>query len=221
MFALALHRRAHVVIVGFVVDVEVLLALRGIVRTGREHADDLRLLDGEIERLADHVRIAAEDPPPVRVGEHGDRRRALRVIRLHQHPSILRMRAEHLEEVRRHQSAGGAMRLAAAEHVEGPVAELNELIDRLRLAAIIGDLREREARVLDAGGGLHLPQVHDAIGVRIRQRPQQHAVDDAEDRGVRADAEPQRQDESDRKPGQLRQVADSNAKVVEHGRHPS
>jgi hypothetical protein len=44
------------------------------------------------------------------------------------------------------------MRLAAAEHVEGPVAELDELIERLRLRAIVGNLREREARVVDAGG---------------------------------------------------------------------
>ena len=53
----------------------------------------------------------------------------LRFVGLHQHAAELRMRAEHLEEVRRDQPAGGAMRLAAAEHVERPVAELDELID--------------------------------------------------------------------------------------------
>ena len=84
MFALPLHRRAHVVIVGFVVDVEVLLALRRIVRAWREHADDLRLLDREIERLADDTRIAAEYALPVGVGEDHHRRRALRLIGLYQ-----------------------------------------------------------------------------------------------------------------------------------------
>ena len=53
----------------------------------------------------------------------------LAFVRDDEHAAQLRLRAKHLEEVRRHQSAGGAMRLAAAEHVEGPVAELDELID--------------------------------------------------------------------------------------------
>ena len=43
-----------------------------------------------------------------------------------------------------------------------------------------------------------LTQMHDAIGLGIRQRPQQHAVNDAENGGVRADAQSERQDESQR-----------------------
>ena len=34
-----------------------------------------------------------------------------------------------------------------------------------------------------------LTHPHDRVGIRIRERPQQHAVDDAEHRGVGADAE--------------------------------
>ena len=107
----------------------------------------------------------------------------------------MRPGAEQLEEVRRDQSARRAMRLAAAEDVEGPVAELDELVDGLRLRAVVGDLDEREAGVLDARRHLRLPQVHDAVGLGVGQRPQQHAVDDAEDRGVGADAEAERQDD--------------------------
>ena len=131
MRAAVLHRRAHVVVVGRVVDVEVLLPLGRIMRAWCEHADDLRLLDRQIQRLSDDVRIRSEDALPVRVGEHGHRRRALVLVREHEHAAQLRLRAQHREEVRRHQSAGGAMRLAAAEHVEGPVAEFDELIDGL------------------------------------------------------------------------------------------
>ena len=40
-----------------------------------------------------------------------------------------------------------------------------------------------------AGVPERLPDVHDGLGIRIRQRPQQHAVDDAEHRRVGADAQ--------------------------------
>ena len=49
------------------------------------------------------------------------------------------------------ETAGGAVRLTAAQNVERPVAELDELIDGLRLRPIVGDFGEREVRVLDAG----------------------------------------------------------------------
>ena len=216
MGALVLHRRAHVVIVGGVVDVEVLRALRRVVRAGLQHADDLRLLHGQIERLADDGGIGAEDALPVRVGEDRDRRRRFRFVGGHEHPSEERLRAEHREEIRRDQTAGRAMRLAAPEHVERPVAEFDELIDRLRLRSIVGDLRKRERRILDAGGDLRLPQVHDAVGFGIRQRAQEHAVDDAEDRGVRADAEAERQHERDGEPGDTGQIPERDADVVDH-----
>jgi hypothetical protein len=40
----------------------------------------------------------------------------------------------------------------------------------------------------------------------IRQRPQQHAVDDGEDSGVGADAEGERQHGDDREPGWRRSM---------------
>jgi hypothetical protein len=122
------------VVVGGVVGVEVLHALlRRVVRPRFQHADDLRLLHRQIERLADGRRIGSEDALPVGVGEHDDRRRPLGFVRRDEHPSDERLRAENREEVRRDQTARGAVRVAAPENVERPVAEFDELIDRLRL----------------------------------------------------------------------------------------
>ena len=45
------------------------------------------------------------------------------------------------------------------------------------------------AHVLAAGSVHRLPQVDQAVAVAVRQRLEQHAADDAEDRGVGADAE--------------------------------
>jgi hypothetical protein len=43
------------------------------------------------------------------------------------------------------------LRLADADDVELPVAVFDELVDRLRLRAIVADFDERERGVLDAG----------------------------------------------------------------------
>ena len=43
-----------------------------------------------------------------------------------------------------------------------------------------------------------VPEAHDAIGIRERQRPQHHGVDDGEDRGVDADAEAENDDAGER-----------------------
>ena len=127
-----------------------------------------------------------------------------------------RLRAEHREEVRRHQPADGAVRLAAPEHAEREVAELDELVDRLRPSAIVGHLGKRERRIVDPGGDLRLSQGHDAVGFGIRKRAQEHAVDDAENRGVRADAESEREHERDGKSRHAGQIPERDADVVDH-----
>ena len=217
MRPLVLHRRAHVVIVGRVVRVEVLRALRRVMRAGLEDADDLRLLDRQVQRLSEHRGIRSEHALPVRVSEDDDGRRAFGFVGRHQHPSEQRLRAEHRQKIGGDEAAGRAMRLAAPQDVERPVAELDELIDRLRGGSKLGHLRKRERRILDARVHLRLAQVHDAVGFRIRQRTQQHAVDDAEDRRVRADAEAERQDERQREPRDADQVSQRDAKIVDHG----
>ena len=51
---------------------------------------------------------------------------------------------------------------------------------------------ERHRIILSRPG--RFVQDHDPVGIRIRQRPEQNGVDDAEDGGVRADPERKRQD---------------------------
>ena len=48
----------------------------------------------------------------------------------------------------------------------------------------------------------------------VRQRPQEHAVDDAEDRGVGADAERHRQDDGGRKAAVPGQAPEGGAQVL-------
>ena len=55
---------------------------------------------------------------------------------------------------------------------------------------------------------------HEAVGIRIGKRPQQHAVDDAEDRAIGADAERQRQHHHYCEAGILAQHAPRVAQVA-------
>jgi len=101
------------------------------------------------------------------------------------------------------------MRLAAPEHVECPVAEFDELVDRPRDRPVVGHFGKRKRRILNARGDLRLAQVHDAVGFRIWQRTQEHTIDDAEDRRVRADPETERQHEREREPRNTGEVSQS------------
>src|SRR5262249_3490939 len=108
------------------------------------------------------------------------------------------------------------MRFAAPEDVECPVAEFDELIDRLRLRSVVGHFGKRERRIRAAGGRLRLPQVHDAVGFGIRQRAQEYAVDDAENRRVRADAEAERQHEGESEARHAGDISDRDTEFVDH-----
>ena len=50
--------------------------------------------------------------------------------------------------------------------------------------------------------------------LRIRQRPQQDRVDDTKDRGVRSNAECQREDRDDAEAGRFAQLAKGEADVI-------
>jgi hypothetical protein len=55
------------------------------------------------------------------------------------------------------------------------------------------------------------------FGVRYRQRPEQQRIHQREDGDVGAEAQRERQNDDERKPGLLTQATDGEAKVVGHG----
>jgi hypothetical protein len=53
----------------------------------------------------------------------------------------------------------------------------------------------------------------EAVGLGIRERPQQHAIDHGVNRGVGADAQPERQNGSERESGILQEDANGVSEV--------
>src|SRR5262249_39908045 len=74
----------------------------------------------------------------------------------------------------------------------------------------------RRTGVLQANAGRGLIEHDQLIGLRKRQRLEQYAFDDAEDRRVRTDADRQGEDRDRREPRQLKQSADDVSET-----HPS
>ena len=67
---------------------------------------------------------------------------------------------------------------------------------------------------LRSRGSVVLPDDREPIGIAVRQRLQQQRVDDAEDRGVRADAERQRGDGDEAEARRAQQQPRAVAKVL-------
>ena len=82
----------------------------------------------------------------------------------------------------------------------------------------IVDLRHREGRVRRAEPRRALPDVDQPVFVAIDQRAQQHAADDAEDRGVGADAERERDHDGGGEALGAPQRAQGDAHVAAEGR---
>ncbi len=109
-----------------------------------------------------------------------------------------RLHAEHREELPRHDGAGNHRRLGADADRRGAGRHLGHRDEAARALLPVLEVGLRH-RAVAAAGVVDLQQPHDPIRIWIRQRPQQHAVDDAEDGGRGADAERQRHDRDDRK----------------------
>ena len=103
-----------------------------------------------------------------------------------------RLDAEDLEKVGRDVRDRRARRLRRPRNGRDVVAVLRDRLEAAALIAKVVEVRVREARRPALRGDLE--DGHDPVRIGVRQRPQQHAVHDAEDRRGRADAEGEGQD---------------------------
>ena len=100
-----------------------------------------------------------------------------------------RRRPEHGPQRRRRQHRADLRRLAAAGERGGPLRVRAGLRQQARRRAVVEILRVRHRELRDARVGHRRPHLHQAVGLRQRERSQQHVADDARDRGGRADPE--------------------------------
>src|SRR5262245_11022985 len=150
------------------------------------------ILAVQLDGSAHEVRISPVTPPPQRVTDDDHFVRARRLFFRSESPAERRRDSEEIKEIHRDTSAAYSLRFAIPGQI--PSARLQG-----------GDCRKRSVRptplqvILDASGNAQAPlRYADLDGVYpfrfgIWKRLQQSGVDDAEHRGVGADAQRQRE----------------------------
>ena len=126
-----------------------------------------------------------------------------------------RLNAEDLEKVGRDARNLGPRGLRRPRNRRDAVAVLRDRLEAAALVAEIHEVRVREPRPPALRGDLE--DGHDPARVGVGQRPQQHAVDDAEDRRGHPDAEGQREHRDGSEARVLAELPKGVAAIGEHG----
>ncbi len=161
----------------------------------RPHYADNRVWHAaERDRLADDRPIAAESPTPQSVTQNRDLLVADLVFIFCE--AADRRHAQHGQHASGNTSAQQALWLGApADQIEiRDRAHRGDVFEHVVARFIVVDVRHRDVAARQSPARRRRPDVHEPIRIAVRQRPQQHAVHDAEHRRGRADAERDRQD---------------------------
>ena len=161
----------------------------------------------QLDRAADHIRIAAESPLPQPVAQHHLARRQvgigvrelLRIDRdrviLSKGPTVEWSDAEHLEQVPRRVAVRDALGLAGAGQRAGDGHRPGEALEPRGLGLVVPKIGSRYERALDIGRLQARPHERQLLGMIVRQRTKQNGVRHAEHRHVAADAERKGEDD--------------------------
>jgi hypothetical protein len=161
---------------------------------GRHDADDARR--GAVDRNdgADSRVGAAKVALPRRVRNDGDVFRAWPRIVPGEMPATQRRHADGGHQFGRHQHRGHAPRALGRTEIRGGDAIPADILKGAGPLLELGPFRQRHPEPVEVQFRERARDELELLGMRIRQWLEQDAVDDAENRGIRADAERQRQD---------------------------
>src|SRR2546423_1123665 len=93
--------------------------------------------------------------------------------------------------------------------------KFDQTVEIDRVIAVGVELFNRHAHVVASERRSRLADQHETVAVGVRQRFQQDAVNDAEDRRVGADAETEGRDRQQREPAILRERPEAEAEIVQ------
>ena len=158
-----------------------------IVEVLRHHADDHVRAVVEANRASNHRGIGGEAPDEQPVTQDDDTVAARAVLFGAQHASVQGGHAEQLEEPARHLAGQHPLGFGSVGEVDVGVVDRGQVREQVggRGTPVHEVARRDIARLVT-------PELGDkaiALGFGKRQRPQHDGVDDAEDRGGRADAQ--------------------------------
>ena len=189
---------------------------------GGQDADDLVGLRVELHRSAHDVAIAAVLALPEPVAEDDDLLVSRLALFVGEDASERGPGRDEPEERRRREDHRQADRAVLAAERRALAAVERELLEHVGLFAAIVVVGHAGRSARRAGVRIVVVQPDDPIGVRHRQRLQDDRPHDAEDRGVGADADRERQERRDREGAVLHQHARRKSRVLaERGQQAS
>ena len=192
-----------------------------VVEGRRHHADDLIRFAIELQRRAKHVRTASEEPLPQAGADDDNVITTGLVLPGQEGAAQVRRHPEHAKVARCCRERGHAFGLRAARQVCAPPRRDGVAVEDPRPLAEIAVGRYGEAGLEVVEGRVEVKHRHEPVGGRIRQGPQKHRVHDAEDRGVRADAQREGCDDDGRERRIVQQAAEGVSDIApEHGITP-
>ena len=140
------------------------------------------------------------------------------IVRGVEMPAEDRRHAENRKQVPGDRRTLQALRLHAFGQRQRSSAQRDNCLEGGRALLEVDEIGIRHAGVTNAAALGGLVQDQQPIGLGVGQRLDQDAVDDAEERGVDADAEREAEDDDGRDTGVVHEAADGVADVAEgHG----
>ena len=158
-------------------------------KSASHHADNLCRNVIKVQLLADDVRITGETTLPESMTDHTNKVLAFRVFTFDKRTTEHRIDAENFEEVGSDTRHRQTFRLAIAREIDRAAVKESDRFERTILFAIRSKVRLRNSPRVESQLRARLNQSHHAVRITKRQRSQQNAVHQAEDRGVGANAE--------------------------------
>ena len=189
-------------------------------KSRRHHSDDRNGSRADLDLFADNRGVGSEAALPQSVADDRDAYRLGFVVFGNERSPENRLDTEHREEPARHAGARHALRfgpIGAKVRVTGP--ECRGAREEIGLLRPIGEIQERDVAVGNPRRRISAFEVDDAFRGRERQRTEENAVDQAEDGGVGADAEPERDHGDGREAFILEKHSDSVTDVLEECAH--
>src|SRR4029077_4949287 len=168
-----------------------------VLREWRQDADHRVRFVVHAENFGDDGGVAAETTQPVFVTQQEDGRRVLLFIFRGEVASKERLGAENIEEIPGHYAGLDLLRLGSAEQNELHVVILDDGIEAAILRSIVVEFGNGDALSSRAIAEKALAQHQDPFAILVGQRLEQHRVDDAKDRSVRAYAQAKDYDRGD------------------------
>ena len=181
---------------------------------GRNHSDDRRRRRAKRDAATDGRWRAGKATLPQRVRDQRDRRCARLLLVVGEQSARRRCHPEQREDA----ALGGPRRDCFRSTVDEDGDAAVGVVDRhvLKRARTRAPIEEVGIGDVQLESGTALVQPRDPAGLAIWKRLQQDRIDHAEDRGVGADPERQRQCRDQREPRRARDHPEGVSEVVEH-----